>query len=192
MIDDLVQKLRDGELVAAPTDTVFGVMADATNPDAIEKLYDLKARPSGKPFQVLVNSIDMAEGLAAFSHIAHRIVESYWPGALTLVLPLKKEAGVSPIVTGSLETIGLRWPKHSLIEAVIEKLGHPVAASSVNTAGEMPINDPDEIKAAFPHLTVAEGEALGTPSSVVELRDNQLVCYREGKVTRNDLERFLQ
>ena len=187
----MIEVLKTGQLLALPTDTVYGVVADAKNPYAVDKLYGLKARPDGKPFQVLVDSIEMAQTLAKFSPAAMRIAEKFWPGGLTLVLPYKPNAPISQTVCGALKTIGIRWPNHTLVTDIISQLGNPIAASSANVAGSMPLNSPAEIKDSFPELKVIEGKAKGTASTVVELKDGNLILYREGAISQEQLENCL-
>ncbi len=187
----MISLLQHGELLALPTDTVYGVVADAKNPYAIDKLYNLKARPDGKPFQVLVNSLAMAQQLAEFSPAALRIAEKFWPGGLTLVLPFKPDAPISKTVCGSLGTIGLRWPNRNSVNDIIAQLGNPIAASSVNIAGSMPLTSAAEIRDFFPELALIEGESGGTASTIAELKDGNLILYREGAISQADLEKYL-
>ncbi len=191
MIEEAIKQLKLGKLVAIPTDTVYGVVCDASNSQAIEKLYAMKARPTGRPFQVLVNSMRMAESLAKFSEGAANIAEEFWPGPLTLVQPIRSNKIIDYAVCGNLYTIGLRWPKHELICEIIDKLGSPLAASSVNTAGEMPLKTAREIRNEFPNLYVIEGDVGSTASTVAELKDGNLIMYREGAIARRQLEKWL-
>jgi len=102
--------LRDGGLVAFPTETVYGLGADARNGQAVARIYQAKGRPSFNPLIVHVATLEMAQGIAVFDDTALRLASAFWPGPLTLVLPLRPSADLSPLVTAGLSTIGLRLP----------------------------------------------------------------------------------
>jgi L-threonylcarbamoyladenylate synthase len=187
MSKNFLQIIQNDAVIAAPTDTVYGVIANAASEKAVEAIYALKARPAKKPFQVLVNSLEMAEELAEFSTNARAIANLYWPGGLTLVLPLKPNAPIAKNVTGALITVGLRWPKREEITQLISELGHPLVASSVNTAGEMPLTTAEAIHEEFPSLPLMQGQAGQTASTIVELRGDQLILYREGDIKESQL-----
>lgn len=188
MSSEVVNILQKGEAVALPTDTVYGMVVDASNAKAIETLYDLKARPDGRPFQVLVNSLEMADSLAQFDKTAFAIAKKFWPGPLTLALPIRSNEIIDLSVCGNLYTIGLRWPDHDPLCDIIEALGSPLAASSANVAGEMPMKTAQEIRNLFSDLHVVDGEASGMASTVAELRDGKIIVYREGQIRKKQLE----
>lgn len=191
MIEQTLKHLQRGEIVAIPTDTVYGMVCDASNAKAIEKLYTMKARPTGRPFQVLINSMEMAQSLAQFNEAATKIGTKFWPGPLTLVRPIRSNKIIDYAVCGNLYTIGLRWPKHELIAELIDRLGAPLAASSVNTAGEMPLTTAEAIREEFPHLHLIEGETGNTASTIAELKEDTLILYREGVISQEQLEACL-
>ena len=187
MFEKALAAIKAGHPAAIPTDTTFGLVADASNPAAIEQLYALKGRPTGQPFQVLVNSLNMAQSLAEFSIEAKHIARTFWPGPLTLVLPFKANAPISKTVTGSRPTIGMRWPENEALCNLISELGKPLVASSANRSGEMPLKTAEAIRDAFPQLVVEDGEAAGTASTIAELRDGELILYRQGVITESML-----
>ncbi len=127
---------RAGELVAFPTETVYGLGADATNSDAVLKIYETKGRPRFNPLIVHVADLEMAEKLVEFSPLARKLA-AFWPGPLTLVLPRKPDAGLSDIVTAGLDTVGIRIPDHPLAQALIRAAGRPLAAPSANRSGKL-------------------------------------------------------
>src|SRR5690606_31042048 len=117
--------LRAGNVAAFPTETVYGLGADATNSDAVLKIYETKGRPRFNPLIVHVADLAMAERCVEFSGLARRLA-AFWPGPLTLVLPLRPEAGLSDIVSAGLSTVGVRVPDHPLALALIRAVGRPL------------------------------------------------------------------
>ena len=129
--------LRDGNLVAFPTETVYGLGADATNDHAVARIFAAKARPSFNPLIVHLPDLAAARAIAEFTDTAERLAATFWPGALTLVLPLKAGAGIAPLVTAGLPSIALRIPDHALAQALLRETGKPVAAPSANPSGRI-------------------------------------------------------
>ncbi|TCP62748.1 translation factor SUA5 [Rhodovulum bhavnagarense] len=127
--------LRAGRLVAFPTETVYGLGADATNDRAVAAIFEAKGRPRFNPLIVHVADIAAARRIARFTRAADQLAEAFWPGALTLVLPLRPEAGISPLVTAGLDTVALRLPDHPVAHALLAAFGGPVAAPSANPSG---------------------------------------------------------
>ncbi|KAG1713803.1 Threonylcarbamoyl-AMP synthase [Nymphon striatum] len=129
--------LAQGGLVAFPTETVYGLGVDARNPEAVARLYDAKGRPSFNPLIVHVASLDVAQGLVDFDDTARDLAQAFWPGALTLVLPLRVDAGISPLVTAGLETLAIRVPDHPVARRLLEAVDGPIAAPSANPSGQV-------------------------------------------------------
>ncbi|MFL6755912.1 MAG: L-threonylcarbamoyladenylate synthase [Sphingomicrobium sp.] len=126
-----------GEPVAIPTETVYGLAADATNAKAVARIYEAKRRPSFNPLIVHVPDLASAERIGRFEPPARNLAERYWPGPLTLVVPLRDHAGIAPIVTAGLPTIGLRVPAHPAMQALLRATGRPLAAPSANSSGSI-------------------------------------------------------
>ena len=126
-----------GEPVAVPTETVYGLAADATRPRAVARIYEAKGRPSFNPLIVHVIDLAAAELIGVFDDEARRLAERHWPGPLTLVLPLREESGIASIVTAGLRTIGLRVPSHPAMRALLAAVGRPLAAPSANASGSI-------------------------------------------------------
>ena len=129
--------LAEGGLVAFPTETVYGLGADATNPMAVARLYQAKGRPSFNPLIAHVDSLAAAEYLARFDGRALRLAEAFWPGPLTLVLPRSPSCPVADLATAGLETIALRVPAHPVARAILHAFGGPVVAPSANLSGHV-------------------------------------------------------
>jgi len=126
-----------GEPVAVPTETVYGLAADATNAKAVARIYEAKARPTFNPLIVHVSSLASAEPIGEFNAEARRLAERHWPGPLTLVVPLRQGAGIASIVTAGLPTIGLRIPAHPAMQALLRAVDRPLAAPSANASGSI-------------------------------------------------------
>ncbi len=129
--------LRAGQLVAFPTETVYGLGANARDDTAVAGIYAAKGRPSFNPLIVHLSSLAMAETLCDFNDDALRLAGAFWPGALTLVLPLKPDSGISRLVTAGLDTLAIRVPDHPVAQALLAAFGGPVAAPSANPSGRV-------------------------------------------------------
>jgi L-threonylcarbamoyladenylate synthase len=134
-IAEAARLILAGEPVAVPTETVYGLAADATNPDAVARIYEAKGRPAFNPLIVHVAGLDQAERIGRFSETARRLAAEHWPGPLTLVVPLAPDAAVAPPVTAGLATIALRCPAHPAMRDLLAATGRPLAAPSANSSG---------------------------------------------------------
>jgi len=126
-----------GEPVGIPTETVYGLAADATNAEAVARIYEAKGRPGFNPLIVHVPDLAAALQIGDFSEEALRLAGSHWPGPLTLVVPLRKEARIASIVTAGLPSVGLRVPDHPAMRALLRATGRPLAAPSANASGSI-------------------------------------------------------
>nr|MDJ0821199.1 L-threonylcarbamoyladenylate synthase [Paracoccaceae bacterium] len=129
--------LAAGELVAFPTETVYGLGADARNDRAVAEIYAAKGRPSFNPLIVHVADLEGAKRLVVWSDTAEAVAAAFWPGPLTLVLPLRPEAGVSKLVTAGLNSLAVRVPQAPVAQALLQAFGGPVAAPSANRSGQI-------------------------------------------------------
>ncbi len=129
--------LRQGLLVAFPTETVYGLGGDARSDLAVARIYEAKGRPRFNPLIAHVSDMDMARRLAVFDDRAEALAARFWPGPLTLVLPLREDAGLSPYVTAELPTVAIRLPAHPVARALIATFGGPLAAPSANPSGRV-------------------------------------------------------
>lgn len=133
----VVEIWRGGGLVAFPTETVYGLGADARNSTAVAKIYAAKSRPSFNPLIVHVADLEMAQSIAVFDDEALKLAEAFWPGPLSLVLPVRENTGLSDLVTAGLDTVAIRIPKNSLAQELLRAFGGPVAAPSANRSGKI-------------------------------------------------------
>lgn len=129
--------LRDGDLVAFATETVYGLGADAHNDMAVARIFTAKGRPQFNPLIIHVPSVEAAERYVDFTPEARALGAKFWPGPMTLVLPLRDGCGLSPLVTAGLKTVGIRIPAHDAARALLSQFGHAVAAPSANPSGRI-------------------------------------------------------
>ncbi|MGZ5984696.1 MAG: L-threonylcarbamoyladenylate synthase, partial [Caulobacteraceae bacterium] len=134
-VSEAAEALRRGGLVLMPTETVYGLAADAANPAAIASLFEAKGRPRFNPLIAHVTGLAAAERFAAFDPRARRLAEAFWPGPLTLVVPILDEAAVCDLARAGLDTVAVRTPGHPMAQALLEAFGGPVCAPSANRSG---------------------------------------------------------
>lgn len=137
--------IRAGELVSFPTETVYGLGADATNDTAVARVFEAKGRPRFNPLIVHVPDSAAAGAFATLGGDALRLADAFWPGPLTLVLPLRPGSGLSPLVTAGLESVAVRVPDHPLARALLAEVGRPVAAPSANPSGRISPTEPAHV-----------------------------------------------
>jgi L-threonylcarbamoyladenylate synthase len=140
---------RDGGLVALPTETVYGLGADACNDTAVAQIYAAKGRPSFNPLIVHVSDVAAAEKYCVFNDDACMLAQAFWPGALTLVLPIRSESGISKLVTAGLDTLAVRVPDHSLAHDALVVFDGPIAAPSANLSGRISPTTVDHVLAGL-------------------------------------------
>jgi L-threonylcarbamoyladenylate synthase len=183
--------IRAGELVAFPTETVYGLGANALDPAAIEKIYAAKGRPPSSPLIVHVSSIEMARELVReWPERADKLARIFWPGPLTLVLP--KKPHVPDRVTAGLDTVGVRMPANPIAQALIEEAGVPIAAPSANLFGGLSPTTAQHVREALGDriAMVLDGgrTTVGIESTVVSLVGPEAVLLRPGMVTQQEIE----
>ena len=187
--------LRDGGLVAFPTETVYGLGADARNDEAVARIFAAKDRPNFNPLIVHVADRAAAETLGAFDDRAGTLAERFWPGPLSLVLPRLPDSGLSLLVSAGLDTVALRAPAHPLARDLLSRFSGPIAAPSANQAGEVSPTAAAHVAESLGDtvdLIVDGGECeVGLESTVVDLCGARAAILRHGAVTREQLERVL-
>lgn len=190
----VIQRARklilEGNLVVFPTDTVYGLAADPFNESAVIKLINAKKRPIEKGLPVLVATLEIAKQLVEFPPVAVSLASQFWPGALTLVLPLKKS--MLNQVTGNRETLGIRIPNHEVARQLAEI---PIIGTSANTSGQKsPVTAEEALKqlGASIELVLDSGPALeGLPSTILDLSEENPKLLREGPIKFAQIAPFL-
>jgi L-threonylcarbamoyladenylate synthase len=192
-IEALATRLRAGGLVAFPTETVYGLGADATSSDAVLGIYETKGRPRFNPLIVHVADLGMAERLVELSPLARRLA-AFWPGPLTLVLPRRADAGLSDLVTAGLDTVGIRIPDHPLALALIRATGRPLAAPSANPSGKLsPTTAAQVIRGFAGTIPVLDGGPCraGVESTILAVSGDTVTQLRAGALPREEIEAAL-
>lgn len=162
-LDAAADILKAGGRVALPTETVYGLGADARNDAAVAGIFAAKDRPAFNPLIVHVAGVEEAEALVEMTPLARRLAAAFWPGPLTLVLPLRDGAGIAPLVTAGLPTLGVRVPAHPVAQALLRRFGGPVAAPSANPSGRISPTEPAHVLAGLEGRieAVLDGGACG-------------------------------
>ena len=185
--------IREGKLVAFPTETVYGLGADALNPQAVAHIFELKERPSFDPLIVHIAHLDQMSTLVAEADPrVFRITEKFWPGPLTIVMP--KGPLVPDIVTAGLPTVGIRMPDNTLALELIQVSGRPIAAPSANKFGRISPTTAAHVKKQLPDVDyILDGgkTTIGIESTIIRLTPAGFQILRNGFITREDLETVL-
>lgn len=186
--------IRAGRLVAFPTETVYGLGANALDAAAIERMFAVKGRPRNSPLIVHADSMEMARGLALeWPESAERMGRKYWPGPLTLVV--KKQTSIPDIVTAGLPTVGLRVPAHPMALALIREAGVPIAAPSANLFTQLSPTTAEHVRQALGDLVdmVLDGgpATVGIESTVLSVADSQPVLLRPGVIPLPEIEALI-
>lgn len=188
-IKSAIELLDSGELVAIPTETVYGLAGNAFNPAAISRIFTLKQRPTSNP--LIVHIAEMADmfGLAKdIPNEAFQLAQTFWPGPLTMILP--KQSKVPAIVTGNQDTVALRVPNHPLTLELLKELDYPLAAPSANLYKTISPTKPAHVQKYFgKNFPILDGGicASGLESTIVGFKNKQTVIYRHGIITADDI-----
>lgn len=190
--DNAITHWKNGELVAIPTETVYGLAADAENSDAVAKIFALKDRPRFNPLIVHVGRVALAQRYVIWNDMAERLAAAFWPGPLTLVLPLRTDSGISDLVTCGGNTLGLRMPAHPLTLALLKRYAKGIAAPSANRSGRVSPTTAqhvrDEFGANCPLLLDGGNCEVGLESTVLDISSDAPVLLRPGAITKEMLE----
>lgn len=188
---DVADRLARGELVAVPTETVYGLAADASNGEAVARIFEAKGRPRFNPLIAHVTGRSMVERYAVPDALAHRLMEAFWPGPLTIVLPLRPGAPLHPLVTAGLPTVALRSPQGGL-SRILAYLDRAVAAPSANRSGRVsPTSAAHVLRTLDGRIeAVADAGAAthGIESTIVQPQGDHVVLLRPGAVTAAEIE----
>ena len=188
------QCLRAGGLVAFPTETVYGLGADAANAIAVARIYEAKGRPSFNPLIAHVGDVEAARRIADFDATANRLAQAFWPGPLTLVLPKVRDCAVADLATAGLDTIALRVPAHPLARGILLAFGGAVVAPSANLSGHVSPTSAAHVKSDLAgriDLIIDGGAvAVGVESTIVGCFDRPMLL-RPGGLPREEIERVL-
>ncbi len=193
-IEQAVQILADGGLVAMPTETVYGLGADALCDQAVAKIYEAKGRPSFNPLISHMASSDMASDYVEWSDVAKKLSNAFWPGPMTLVLPAKQDCAISQLARAGLPSVAIRVPAHPVARALLSKLARPVAAPSANPSGRISPTTLDHVLAGLDGRidAVIDGGSceMGVESTIISLLDDPVIL-RPGNITIEQIHTVL-
>lgn len=185
-----------GGLVAFPSETVYGLGANATDGQAVAKIFAAKGRPSFNPLISHGSSVAMLKKYAKFDERAYALADKFWPGPLTFILPAIKNSGISELVTAGLDTIAVRVPAHHVALQLIEKSGVPIAGPSANKSGQLSPTAPHHVSDSLGNMVdvILAGGAtkFGLESTVLDLSGDHPVILRPGAITAEEIEAVLE
>ena len=190
-IDFAKKTLEDGNLVIFPTETVYGLGGDATNIRAIKKIYKLKKRPTNNPLICHFKNKEEINKNFEISKLDNSLINSYWPGPLTLILKRKKESFIHPLLSNNSNLVGCRIPNHKIANKLLESLSFPLAAPSANIATKISSTDSSHLSDELKNNTyILEGgrTTLGLESTVIQTINNEIKILRLGSITIEDLK----
>ena len=191
-IERAADMIRKGGLVAMPTETVYGLAADATNDEAVARIFDAKGRPRFNPLIIHVSGADMAARYATTPALAHKLIDAFWPGPLTLVLPRRPDSSFSLLVSAGLDTIALRAPNHSLAQRLIAAADRPLAAPSANRSGSVSPTTANHVHQSLGARIdmILDGGAcpVGVESTIVKIDGDNAILLRPGGLARAEIE----
>jgi L-threonylcarbamoyladenylate synthase len=187
--------LRAGQLVAFPTETVYGLGGDATNERAVAEIFVAKGRPRFNPLIVHVPELAAAEALVFFDDHARFVAKRFWPGPLTLVLPRRSNSGLSLLACAGLDTVAVRVPAHAVAQALLREIGRPIAAPSANRSGRVSPTEAahvaEELGNSVALILDGGRTPVGLESTVLDLSGKTTVLLRPGGVTLEQLTKLL-
>jgi L-threonylcarbamoyladenylate synthase len=191
-IAEAARFIRAGEPVAVPTETVYGLAADATNGEAVARIYETKGRPSFNPLIIHVSGLDQARSIAGFGPLSLALAGEHWPGPLTLVGKLKPDSGIAVLVTAGLPTVAVRVPRHRAIRALLNEIGGPLAAPSANASGAISPTRAEHVLKSLGGripMIVDDGPCPGgIESTIVGEQDGKLLLLRRGPLEIPDAQ----
>ena len=194
-ISEAIGLLQKGKLVGFPTETVYGLGADATNKEAVLKIYKNKNRPKSNPLIVHVATLDQAKTIGVFDDKIEKIVKDFWPGPLTVVLRRKDNSKICEELCAGTDTIAIRIPNNKTILSLIKKLGNPIAAPSANKFGMLSPTSAAHVEKQFidnddlPLILDGGKTKIGVESTVIGKENNNIIIYRHGGITKEILEK---
>jgi L-threonylcarbamoyladenylate synthase len=193
-IQKAVDLINSSEIICFPTETVYGLGADAFRDDAIAKIYKTKGRPSDNPLIVHTDSLESISQIAEINEYAEKIAENFWPGPISLVLKLKKPSKISALVTAGLDTVCVRIPKNEIAIAIIKNSKKYIAAPSANLSNYVSPTEYLHVKEAFPNLFVIDGGkcVYGIESTILDLSNSVPTILRHGFITEDVIENILK
>ena len=185
MESDIINTLKDGKLVIMPTDTIYGIIGDATNEDVINKVYEVKERPHDKPLLILVSNLSMLHELVTeIPKETEKIINKFWPGPLTILF--KKSSKVSDALTANSALVAIRMPNDKRLLNIMNHLNRPLISTSANISSHDAITNPNQLEEKMKEkidLIVDEGTVNNEASTLITIVNGKIEILREGSLT---------
>lgn len=195
-IEEAVEAIKAGKVLVCPTDTVYGLVADAINTEAVKKVFKIKKRPKEKPMPIMIGDLEWAKKLAFIDRRTEMILSKIWPGAVTVVLQQKYKLPES--ITAGKKTIALRIPDYKIVHYLLQKAGRPLTATSANISGQPPSRKIKDVLKQFqgkdhrPDLVLDAGDlTCSEPSTILDLSGIEPKISRVGPVSKEELLKIL-
>ncbi len=190
---EAINILQKGDLIGFPTETVYGLAADATHDLAIAKIFEIKKRPTFNPLIIHGYSLDALKGHVMWNDKAEILADAFWPGPLTLVLPRLASSSLSLLASAGLDSLAIRIPSHEIALRLIREFGGLIAAPSANPSGKLSPTQARHVREDFPNLFVLEGgdTAIGLESTIVDLTTSPPHLLRPGGIPKEEIEAFI-
>lgn len=192
-IQEAAQEIKKGNLVLFPTETVYGIGANALDENAVKKIFIAKGRAQDNPLIVHVSNMQMVEDIVEnIGTVERKLIEKFWPGPLTIIFQRKEKELIPDVVTANLDTVGIRMPSNLIAQKLIEKAGVPIAAPSANVSGRPSGTKIEDIIAELDGKVeyILDGgfTDIGLESTVIRVKENEINILRPGKITKEQLE----
>lgn len=191
---EATELLEQAMPIAIPTETVYGLAADATNADAITSIYETKGRPQFNPLICHMADLNMAKSYADFDALSLKLAEAFWPGALTIIVPLKAHSDIHKLATAGLDSVGIRVPR-GFSSKLIASFGKPLAAPSANSSGKISPTTAQHVQDDLGHkidLILDQGSCdLGVESTIVKVDGDNVYLMRPGGIATNEIENLI-
>ncbi|MDD9798456.1 MAG: L-threonylcarbamoyladenylate synthase [Alphaproteobacteria bacterium] len=189
-IKQAAKQIKKGGLVAFPTETVYGLGADARNDKAITAIYQAKARPRFNPLITHIGDLAQAQQYGLFNDMAQHLAQQFWPGALTLIVPRQADCAIGALASAGLPSLALRVPNHPIAQALLAEAGCPLAAPSANVSGRLSPVTAEHVAATLPDIMILDGGqcALGLESTIIGCLDDRPILLRKGAIARQTIE----
>lgn len=187
------KQLEQGNLICLPTDTIYGLAANANSDEAVEKIFKAKERPYHKRLSVFVKDIAQAQTIGKFDERALRLAEKFWPGALTIVVPLADDCPLSKLATNNEDTVAIRIPQHGAALSLLAQVDFPVIGTSANVSGHESAKTAEEAMNNLCHVKditmVLDGGVcdIGVESTIIDATGDELKILRQGALTAEEL-----
>jgi L-threonylcarbamoyladenylate synthase len=192
-LEEAAEEIKKGNLVIFPTETVYGIGANALDKNAVKKIFKAKGRAQDNPLIVHVANIDMVKTIVEnIGTLEQKLIEKFWPGPLTIIMKRKDNKIIPNIVTANLDTVGIRMPSNLIAKELIEKAGVPIAAPSANVSGKPSGTNIEDIKEEFEgkvsYIVDGGSTDIGLESTVIKVENDKIDILRPGKITKEQLE----